>query len=310
MTITRGQQKKINHRMALVAGFASMATVAFLIVIKFIAFWQSGSTSVLASLIDSGVDASISIMTFMAIRLSLKPADHDHRHGHGKVEGLAALFQAAFIAGAGVFLLFESIRRATNHEPVTEHFESMIVMGISAFMSVLLVLVQRYVLRHAPSLAVEADKANFSADIIVNLGVIAVLAILYYGGPAWIDPLFAIFVSLYLVVTAKSIAVKACDMLLDRELSGDVREIITKKVLSHQYVLGMHDLRTHKSGMGVFISFDIELDPSLLLYNAHEIVREVEHDLIADFPHAEILIHIDPYGDTDDTRHKVAGVHL
>jgi ferrous-iron efflux pump FieF len=294
----------IRPRMALVAGAASIATVLVLIVIKLYATLSTGSASVLASLIDSVVDASVSIMTFAAIHISLKPADDDHRHGHGKVEGLAALFQAAFICGAGFFLLLESAERFATRSIPNESEIAIAIMAVSTILSVFLVMVQNYTLRFAPSLAVESDRAHYSSDIIVNLGVIGVLMALQRGAPNWIDPAFAILVAAYLALTAKRIAEKGIDMLLDRELPGAAREIITKKVLSHKYVMGMHDLRTSKSGMKVFISFDIELDPSLLLYNAHEIVREVEYELLIEFPNAEILIHADPHGDTYDTRHS------
>ncbi len=75
---------------ALLAGMASIATVTVLILIKAIMFIFSGSTSILASLMDSLADATVSVMTFFAIRFSLKPADGNHRSGHGKIEGLAA----------------------------------------------------------------------------------------------------------------------------------------------------------------------------------------------------------------------------
>jgi ferrous-iron efflux pump FieF len=294
----------IHPRMALIAGTASIVTVAFLITLKLFAVIQTGSASVLASLIDSIVDASVSIMTLFAIRISLMPADDDHRHGHGKVEGLAALFQAAFIAGAGFFLLLESAGRVTGQFAPESSQTAIIVMVISIILSAVLVMVQNYSLRFAPSLAVEADRAHYSSDIVVNLGVIAVLVALGYGAPAWIDPVFAVVVALYLGWTAYKIAGQGIDMLLDRELSGDARDIITKRVLAHEGVMGMHDLRTSKSGMKVFISFDVELDPSLLLYNAHEILREIEFEVLMDFPNAEILIHADPHGDTYDTRHN------
>jgi len=290
--------------MALIAGAASVATVLVLIVIKSFALIQTGSASILASLIDSVVDASVSIMTFLAIKISLKPADEDHRHGHGKVEGLAALFQAAFIAGAGFFLLLESAGRFTGPAATQENDIAIAIMAVATILSVILVMVQNYSLKFAPSLAVEADRAHYSSDILMNVGVIGVLFGLQHGAPWWIDPAFAVLVAFYLALTVRRIAGKAVDMLLDRELSGDARERITKKVLSHKYVMGMHDLRTSKSGMKIFISFDIELDPSLLLYNAHEIVREVEFELLIDFPNAEILIHADPHGDTYDTRHS------
>jgi ferrous-iron efflux pump FieF len=303
------QKNHANPRLALVAGALSLGTVSVLIVIKTWAYIDNGSVAVLSSLIDSIVDAGASLIMFMAIRLSLKPADSEHRYGHGKIEGLAALFQAAMIAGAAFFLFLEALMRFASPVAFNETHGAITVMAISAVLSLGLTGVQTYILRSAPSLAVESDRAHYSTDFVVNLGVIVVLVALQNGAPGWIDPLFGVVLALYLGLTVKAIAGKGLDMLLDRELAGNVREMITAKVLSHQHVLGMHDLRTHKSGMRVFISFDMELDPSLLLYNAHEIVREVEHELLIDFPHAEILIHVDPYGDTHDTRHLVEGVH-
>jgi ferrous-iron efflux pump FieF len=307
--MARPAANEIKPQMALMAGGIALGTVLVLIIIKAWAYADNGSVAVLASLIDSIADAGASLIMFLAIRFSLKPADSEHRYGHGKVEGLAALFQAAFILGTAFFLLLESGMHAAAPIPVKQSTIAITIMGISAFLSFGLISAQTYILKKAPSLAVEADRAHYSMDVVINLGALCVLWAMASGAPFWIDPLFGIAVSLYLGFTVKSIAGMGLDMLLDRELPGDARELITNKVLSHRYVLGMHDLRTHKSGMRVFISFDMELDPSLLLYNAHEIVREVEHELLVDFPNAEILIHVDPYGDTHDTRHNVAGVH-
>lgn len=299
----------IRPRMALLAGSASLVAVTILIAIKYFAYAQTGAVSVLATLIDSGVDASVSLMTFLAIRLSLKPADTEHRFGHGKVEGLAALLQAMLITGAGFFLLFEALDRFTSGYEIANELTAIAVMGVSIFISAVLVAIQKYTLRLAPSLAVEADKTHYAMDIVVNVMVIAVMLVVYFGGPAWPDPFLALLVTIYLAITAKDIAGRGLDMIFDREIPGDAREVITKKVLSHSRVLGMHDLRTRQSGMQAFISFDIEVDADLSLRDAHEIAREVEHSLLADFPQADIIIHVDPSGDVEDSRHQVAGVH-
>jgi ferrous-iron efflux pump FieF len=294
--------------MALVAGAASVVTVSILIGLKIFAYAENGSTSVLASLTDSVVDAAASLITLFSIRISLMPADAEHRSGHGKIEGLAALLQAAFIAGAAFFLLLESLSRFASPHPSTNNDLAIGVMGVSMILSMALVFIQNYSLRFAPSLAVEADKTHYAGDILVNAGVILTLWAIGIGAPVWIDPVFSMLISLYLVIMARGIAVQGLDMLLDRELPDAVRQNIKRIVLSHPNVMGMHDLRTHKSGMRVFISFDVELAPDLLLHAAHEILREVEHDLLKDFPHAEILIHPDPHGDTFDTRHKNFGM--
>lgn len=289
---------------ALIAGMASIATVLVLIVMKTVMFMLSDSASVLASLMDSLADITVSLMTYFAIRFSLKPADDNHRSGHGKIEGLAALFQASLIMLAGLALLWESARRLMNPHLVEYHELAIGVMLASIILSVVLVRIQSRVLKEAPSLAVEADQAHYSTDIIVNAGVIVVLLLLMAGAPLWIDTIFAMLVVVYLGWAARGIAIQGLDMLLDRELPETTRQAITDKVRAHANVLDIHDLRTSKSGMRIFISFDIEVDGEMKLTDAHNIARNVEYDLLRDFPHADIMIHVDPHGDPDDTRHK------
>lgn len=302
-------KEKYQPRLALLAGGASLATVVVLLIAKGFTFGQTGSASVFASLMDSVLDASVSLMMFMAIRYSLKPADKNHRHGHGKIEGLAALFQAMLLAVAAGFLLWEAAVRFVHPEPVRQHGLAIIVMVLTIIVSAILVMVQNYTLKCAASLAVEADKAHYGNDIIVNGGVIATIVALYFGAPYWVDPLFAVLVAMYIIFTIFHIGRKGIDMLLDRELPGPVRDEITRLVSADPGVMGMHDLRTSRSGMRIFISFDLEVDPDLSLRDAHEIARAVEGHLLNYFPHAEIMIHVDPHGDTDDSRHTVAGVH-
>lgn len=293
----------IPHK-ALIAGMASLATVLVLIILKTVMFMLSGSASVLASLMDSLADATVSVMTYFAIRFSLKPADDNHRSGHGKIEGLAALFQATLIMIAGLWLLWESAHRFMNPQPVAYHELAIVAMLVSIVLSVVLVRIQSRVLKEAPSLAVKADQAHYATDIIVNAGVIIVLLALMAGAPLWVDTLFAVLVVGYLGWTAQGIAKMGLDMLLDRELPDTIRQSITHQVRAHAGVMDIHDLRTSKSGMRVFISFDIEVDGDMKLTDAHNIARNVEYDLLRVFPHAEIMIHVDPHGDTDDTRHN------
>lgn len=294
---------------ALRAGYASIATVTVLIVMKTIAFVLSGSASVLASLLDSVMDGVVSVLNFLAIRESLKPADKNHRHGHGKIEGLAALMQAALIAGSAVFLALESFSRLLHPQDVRAYGVGIVVMAISIVMSMVLVAYQKYVMRRAPSLAVEADSAHYSSDIYLNVGVMIALVLQMFGAPVWVDSLFALGVAVWMLRIVSGIGKSGIDMLLDRELSKDTRAKITALVLSDPRVHGLHDLRTRMVGMHINVTFDIELDPELSLSAAHGIGLDVERVLLQSFPNAEIMIHIDPLGEPEDHRHTVAGVH-
>lgn len=296
-------------RAARIAGLASLGVVIVLIVLKSWAAWVSGSASVFGSLIDSISDLTGSAMNFFAIHLSLMPADKNHRSGHGKVEGLAGLLQALLIVGCAGSLLYAAILRLDGPPSVAEGWTAMGVMIVSIVLSLLLVRIQARILRQAPSLAVESDQAQFGMDIVVNVGVILVLTLLHFGAPAWIDPAFAVVIAGYLLWVARGIALSGLDMLLDHELPKDVRQAIRTTILAQPGVLGVHDLRTGKSGMRIFISFDIEVDPELTLRAAHDISRDVEQALLVPYPNADIMIHLDPYGDIEDSRHQPVLVH-
>lgn len=296
-------------RYALFAARWAVGTVLILIIIKSYAYAMSGSVALLGTLVDSLTDGGISLMMLLAVRFSMKPADAEHRYGHGKVEGLAAMFQAAFLAGASVFLVLESLQRLASPQAVEHHLLGISVAGISIILSLIVVAVQNFAIKYSQSLAVAADRSHYMSDLLLNGGVIVALAVNMQGGPLWVDTLCGILIAGYIAFTAAKIGKDAGDMLMDRELGDDVRGQIKEIVRAHKSVLGMHDLRTRRIGMYIHISFDIEADPELSLRDAHAISRDLEEEIVKAFPNADILIHIDPHGDTYDVRHRVQGVH-
>lgn len=288
---------------ALNAGRAALIIVSILIFAKTIAFLFSGSASVLSTLTDSVADALMSLTAFISLRMSLKPADKEHRYGHGKIEGLFALVQSIVIAMAGVIVAYTAVVHLFNPVPLTDHILSASVMVLSILLSLLLVYIQKKALEHTQSLAIEADHAHYKTDIAINAGVFLVLIVTFYGAPNWIDGVFALLVSLYIWHTAYEVGEKAVNMLLDREMEDPIRETIKDIVMQHSEVLDMHDLRAIRSGMKMIVNFDIDVDPNILLWSAHEIARDVELELLKTFPNAEIMIHIDPAGSPADSRH-------
>ena len=110
------------------ATYASISVALVLIVAKLIAWGVSDSLSLLATLIDSTLDALASLINLLAVRHALSPADREHRFGHGKAEALAGLGQAAFIAGSAGFLLLEAGRRFVHPVPPQDYGIGMTVM--------------------------------------------------------------------------------------------------------------------------------------------------------------------------------------
>ena len=120
----------------------------------------------------------------------------------------------------------------------------------------------------------------------------------------------ALGIAAFLVFGATRIAKGSLDTLMDRELPHGDRKRIREIVLAHPATRDMHDLRTRNAGNTVFIELHLELDRHLTLANAHDITDEVERRLMAAFPQAEVLVHQEPYGLSDerlDTRIAEAG---
>lgn len=294
---------------ALAAARWALVIVFLCIVIKTYGYVMSGSAALMASLVDSIGDAAISLMSLTSILISIKPADEEHRFGHGKAEGFSALFQSAFLCGAGVFITFETVQRFFDPVEMSHHALGIGVSGIVIILTLILVCIQKRAVARSGSLAVEADQYHYKSDVAINGGVIIALAAHAFGGWAWVDLAVGLMIAGYMALTAFTIAQKAADMLMDREIDEADRARIIEIVEGHDQVLGMHDLRTRRAGMNLYISFDIELDGSLSLEAAHDISKALDTKLLAVFPHAEIIIHKDPQGDIYDPRHKVHGVH-
>ncbi len=278
------------------ATIASVATAVFLSVLKIGAYLQTDSVSLLSTLFDSALDAAASVISLIAVRQALIPADPEHRFGHGKAEPLASLVQVAFILGSSIVVLTEVIDHFINPQPVTSVEVGIGVMVISLVATGSLMLFQRHVVRKTGSIAIRSDQAHYASDFLVNGGVIAALVLSSYFGWWWIDPAIGLAIAIYIASSALRVGKVALDMLMDREMDEADRTRIKEIGRRHPEVRNLHDLRTRVSGRDKFIQFHLELDGSLTLLEAHRISEVVEAEVCAAFPGAEVIIHEDPAG--------------
>ena len=277
------------------ASYASVLIAIVLIVVKIISYFLTNSLSILASLMDSGMDLGASIVSLIAIRQAIQPADNDHRFGHGKAEALGSFIQAVFIILSGLFLFSEAFDHYFNPKPF-QHFDvGLIAILFSIFATFGLILLQRWVIKRTNSLSIRADNAHYTGDIAMNIGVIVSMALSYYFQSHWIDATFAVVVAFYLIFTAYRITKKVLEILMDKELSDEVRHLIKNIALQHKDVLKIRDLRTRDGGMHhSFIQFCVELNPEISLKQAHAICDELEKELKLKLPKTQIFIHAEP----------------
>ena len=281
-------------RLMKAATVASVTVALLLAGLKSYAVYNTHSVSVLTSLVDSFFDIVTSVLNFIAVRFALQPADKEHRFGHGKAEDIAALCQSMFIAGSGLFVIGQAVLRLYNPEPVTHSELGIWVMVISLAVTVGLVVFQHRVIRSTGSVAIEGDAFHYVTDLMTNGGVIVALVLTSRFGLQWADPVIAILIALGILWQVKELVGKSLNHLMDHEFEPEERESIKQRVRGHGTVLGIHDLRTRRSGSDVFIQFHLDLSKSLSFEQAHEVTEEVEAALMKDYPGAQVFIHQDP----------------
>ena len=177
------------------AALASVAVACFLLFLKAYAAWATGSVAMLGSLADTGLDVIASLITLSGVRIAAMPADRDHRFGHGKAESLAALIQVGIIGISAIGIGWRAVDRLI-HGATTAHAEYGIAVSAIAIVATLgLILFQRSVIRRTGSVAIRTDSVHYSSDLLLNLSVIAALALDQYAGLAGADPVFGILIA-------------------------------------------------------------------------------------------------------------------
>lgn len=278
------------------AAVASISLAASLCLLKTFGALYTGSLAVLSSMIDSLTDLFASSVTFIAVKISSRQESYSYRYGYGKAESLSALLQSAFIAGSGIFILYDGFSRLFYPRPVEQTTTGIVIMTICLLATLALIAFQRHVTKITASQAISADSAHYMADVMTNASIIISLIIVALFKISWFDTLTAFAVSGYLLYNALKIAREATKTLMDAELDDEIRQMVKEIVLDNPFVKGLHDLRTRDLGGRYMFELHLELDGDISLAAAHDMTELVEDNLADAFPNAVVIIHQDPVG--------------
>lgn len=269
---------------------------ALLALLKLGAWWLTGSAAMLAAALDSLSDVVVSAVNGFVIRAAGQPADEGHPYGHGKLEHLAGVFQALLIAVSGIVAGHQGCERFFSGEPLRHTLWG----GAVALLSVIAALgLARYLRRKARELrspALETDAAHYTADWMVNGGVLLALLAEFWLSSPWVDAVVAGIVALFILRTALKVFVDSAQALMDSGLSkAQIREIHEVLKRFEGRIHGYHDLLSRRSGKDCFVQLHVEMDADLVLRDAHELVEEIRAALEGALPCARVIIHLDPW---------------
>lgn len=274
------------------ATYASVTVALIILIIKSFGLASTDSQSMLASLIDSLLDFSSSLINLIAVRFALLPPDENHRFGHEKFQDLAIFSQSIFFFASGIFTLLSSFKALYLKTIPTNTEYGTNAMYACIFFTLILVAYQSYVFKKTESKIVAADKLHYFSDFLSNIAVIISLHL--STSFRYIDSLTGIAISIYIMHGSYKLFREAIRNLADEEFTPLDREKILTLIKSFSEVKGVHDLKTRSAGNKPFIQFHLEIDGKLSLTEAHAISDKISAEIYKSFSNAEIIIHQDP----------------
>src|SRR5947209_10417215 len=281
------------------AALASVALALVLLVAKGWAAYQTDSTAMLGSLADTALDVIASLTTLVGVRIAAMPADHDHRFGHGKAEALVALAQVVLITVSAIGIAVRAVDRLINGARTQAMGDGIAVSILAIALTFVLLWYQRRVIARTGSVAIKTDNVHYKSDLMLNGSVIVALVLEQALHVAGADALFGIGIALWLMWGAFRASRDAVAQLMDQEWPEDERQQFLAAAASYPELQGLHDLRTRKSGTLRFVQFHVWVPADWTVQEAHDRLDRAEEELQRRFPGTEILIHVDPEGQTD-----------
>jgi len=263
---------------------------------KFFLWKETHSVGLLSSLVHSSLDIFGALSSFIAVRYASRKPDRQYRYGRGKAESFSAVFQVCLIVFAAFHLLEAIAEKFHDHPPIEQSSFAIFVLLIFMALTGWLLIAQSWAVRATGSIAVRGDRAHYFADFLANIFVIIGIALTSFTPFFWADSVVGALMALWLFYTAFKIAKLAWAQLMDMELNEDERTSIKRLAMIDPKVRAVHDLRTRASGPHLHVQMRLDLDETLSLSDAHDIILAAEARLMAAFPAADILIHPHPAG--------------
>ncbi len=274
---------------------ASIGIGLSVLILKFAAYWLTGSIALYSDALETIINVAASSATLAAVWFAAKPADNNHPYGHDKAEYFSAVFVGVMIVLAAISIFYEAVQGFLDNRPIV--FSPIgITMNLAA--AVLnggwaMLLIRFGARERSPALA--ADGKHLMTDVLTSAGVLAGVGLVYLTGWSILDPLLAALVGIMILGSGWTIMKTSVSGLMDEAASAEVLQQIRLLIAEHgEGALEAHDLRTRTAGRSTFIDFHLVVPGSMKVETAHEICDRIEEAISGRLKGAHITIHVEP----------------
>ena len=278
----------------------SLVTGIVLLLIKFGAYWLTGSAAIFSDALEGIVNVLASAFALYAISLAARPADAEHPYGHGKIEFMSAGFEGGMILVAALVMAARAGEELMRGPQVQNVGIGLLLIAVAMVVNGGVGGYLVHLGKNRGSITLEADGHHLMSDAVTSAGVLVALGLVRATGLKWIDPIGALLVTLYIGFVAAGLLRKAIAGLMDQQDLDDEKQL-TDLLDSHvgangkpPRICSYHKLRHRHSGRYHWVDFHIMVPSWWDISRGHAIASSIEHEIELMLGEGNATAHIEP----------------
>lgn len=276
----------------------SIAAALATILLKVAAWWLTGSVGLLSDALESFVNLAGALMALAMLSLAAQPADENHAHGHSKAEYFSSAFEGFLIIVAAIGIAYAAIGRMLAPQPL----ESVAVgLAVSVVASIINFVTARKLMevgRKYRSITLEADAHHLLTDVWTSIGVILGVALVWFTGWLWLDPVIALLVAVNIVWTGWQLLNRSAAGLMDVSLPETELQAIEQVLVGYRRQgLDFHALRSRQAGSRAFVTLHVLVPGAWSVQLGHDWSERIEADIRSVVPYVNVTTHLEPMED-------------
>lgn len=281
------------------AGLTGIVCNVLLACTKIIIGLLTGSVAITGDGINNLTDSASSVVTLLGFRIAQRPADGEHPFGHGRYEYISGVVVAALVLLAGAELAKSSVEKILHPQSVPFSIMTPLILLLSIGVKFWMAAFYRKLGKLTGSKTLEATAQDSRNDVITTSAVLlSFLADTVFG--IQLDGIAGLGVALFILWSGINLAKSTVDPLIGMQADEEMVEQLTKMILSHPRVLGIHDLLIHDYGPGhCFATVHAEMNAGENPLDAHDQLDHIEQEAMQSLG-IHLVIHYDPIAQSED----------
>lgn len=294
----------VRRRYGILCGSVGVALNILLSLGKFIAGLSVNSIAVIADAANNLSDAGSSVITMAGFKLAGQKPDPAHPFGHGRIEYISGLIVSMAILLMGFELLKTSVEKIFSPEETVFSIAAIVILCASIAVKLYIFFYNKKIAARINSSAMAATATDSISDCLATAATLLSI-ILSAATGINLDGYCGVIVALFILFAGFKAAKDTVNPLLGQKPDPEFVKQIEKTVLSHEEVVGIHDLVVHDYGPGrIMISLHAEVSDKENILKIHDVIDNIEKELQKKLE-CHAVIHMDPISTDDENTLKL-----